>query len=119
MRMTKFLQCLLFASLCFSLPGQAAMVGTAELQADLAQVQLGDIASQRDWIREQLVIGGVEPAAASERVAALTDLQVRQLHQRIEAHPAGGNVLIFLVVVLLITELSGITDIIPAIRPLD
>lgn len=119
MRITKILQCLLFASLCFSLPGQAAMVGTAEFQADLAQVNLGDITSQRNWIREQLITGGVEADAAAQRVAAMTDLQVQQLHQRIEEHPAGGNALIFILVVLLITELSGVTDIIPAIRPLD
>ena len=122
MRLNKILQCLLvaLAVLGLSLPGQAAMVGTAQLQSDLAQLDLGDIGAKRDWIREQLVLGGVEEALAIQRVAAMTDAQVLELHQRIEQQPAGGaDALVWLLVILLVSELAGWTDIIPAIRPLD
>ncbi len=106
---------LAFACLAASLPGQAAMVATTQMQSGAAQALNGDVATQRDWIVEQLVAGGVAADDASARVAAMTDAQVRQLHQRIEDHPAGANgeVLVILILVLVITELMGYTDIIP------
>lgn len=121
MQIRKILQCLLLSLACLglSLPGQAAMVGTAQMQADLAQLDLGDIAAKREWIREQLVAGGVDQGDAVMRVAAMTDSQVIQLHQRIDENPAGGDALLWVVVIFLILELTGVTDIIPAIGPAD
>ncbi|MDH3537852.1 MAG: PA2779 family protein, partial [Gammaproteobacteria bacterium] len=69
---------------------------------------------QRDWIREQLLTGGVSEADAVKRVAALTDDQVAKIHQRIDESPAGGaDALVVIILVLVITELMGYTDIIP------
>ncbi|MDH3220910.1 MAG: PA2779 family protein [Gammaproteobacteria bacterium] len=96
------------------LPVHAGMVGTAQLQANPVAVELGNIAQQRDWIREQLVTGGVSEADAVKRVAALTDAQVNRIHQRMDEEPAGGaDALVILILVLVITELMGYTDIIP------
>ena len=39
---------------------------------------------------DQLRLAGVDPAAARERVGAMTDQEVRTLAQDIQAAPAGG-----------------------------
>ena len=110
----------LMASVAVCLPAQAGMVGTAQIASQSAlAVELAGIGEQRAWIETQLIDAGVERTDAVERVAALTDAQVRELHQRIDAEPAGGNALVWLLVILLITELAGWTDIIPAIRPVE
>jgi hypothetical protein len=115
MRVKKLLQCLLIATavMAVNLPGQAAMVDTAQLQANQVAIDFGSIAAQRDWIKEQLVVGGVDAVDASLRVAALTDAQVLKIHQRIDKEPAGGNILVIIFLILVITELMGVTDIIP------
>ena len=115
MILKRMLQCLLLAAtaITFSLPGQAAMVGTAQLQQGAASAQFGPIDGQRSWLREQLVIGGIDEAAAAERVAAMTDAQVRDVYQRVDAVPAGagaGEVILVAIIVLLVLELTGYTD---------
>lgn len=115
MPVKKLLQCLLVAVavMAASLPSQAAMVDTAQLQASQAVRDYGSITAQSDWIKEQLVVGGVAAADASLRVAALTDAQVSKIHQRIDKEPAGGNTLVIIFLILVITELMGVTDIVP------
>ena len=68
------------------------MVSTANIQEDLVIPDIGDIAVKRQWIKEQLRIGGVSETDADSRVVALTDSQVIELYQRIDEQPAGGNV---------------------------
>ena len=112
----KLMQCLLIlvAALVVNMPSHAAMVSTAQLQASQVAIDFGSIDVKRDWIEEQLVIGGVEAADAALRVAALTDTQVLSIHQRIDEQPAGGNgTLIIIFLLLVIAELTGIIDVIP------
>jgi hypothetical protein len=111
----KLLQCLFFATVvtAVSLPSQASMVGTAQLQASQVSIDFSGTTAKRDWIKEQLVVGGVKAADASLRVAALTDAQVLKIHQRIDKEPAGGNTLVIIFLILVITELLGVTDIVP------
>jgi len=115
MLVKKFIQCLLIvtAAMAVSLPSQAAMVGTAQLQAGELAIDFASINVKRDWITQQLVIGGVDNAAAKLRVAALTDAQIVKIHQRIDEEPAGGNILVIIFLILVITELMGVTDIVP------
>jgi len=115
MLVKNLLWCLLIAMavMVTSLPGQAAMVDTTQLQANQVAINFGSITAQRDWIKEQLVVGGVDASDASLRVAALTDAQVLKIHQRIDEEPAGGNTLVIIFLILVITELMGITDIVP------
>jgi hypothetical protein len=119
--MRKIIHCLLigFAALVVTLPGQAAMVGTAQMQANPPSIERVDIAGKRSWIEEQLVIGGVPRIDAVTRVAAMTDVQVASLHQRIEEEPAGGNLLLVIILAVVFTEAMGYTDFIPFIRPDD
>lgn len=68
----------------------------------------------RDDVRDKLVSYGVDPNYASERVASLTDQELRQLQAQINDLPAGGSVLAVIgivFVVLLILELVGVTHI--------
>lgn len=117
MMMKIILRCLLVAvaALTVSLPSQAAMVGTAQIQSNPTAVELADVVQQRDWISQHLVEGGVSRADAVKRVAAMTDAQVASIHQRIDEMPAGGSAEVILIIglVLVITELMGYTDIIP------
>ncbi|MDJ0777035.1 MAG: PA2779 family protein [Gammaproteobacteria bacterium] len=111
---------LLLLSVSVFLPAQAGMVGTAQMASgSTLAVELAAIGEQRAWIEQQLIAGGVNEADALQRVAAMTDAQVVELHRRIDAEPAGGNAIVWLLVILLITELAGWTDIIPAIRPVN
>ncbi|MBT8434035.1 MAG: PA2779 family protein [Gammaproteobacteria bacterium] len=116
MLIAKLTRCLLIALAAFAvcLPSQAAMVGTAQIQSSQLSIDLGSIEAKRDWIAEQLVVGGVEAKDAASRVAAMTDVQVAQIHQRIEESPAGGvDAWVVIILVLVITELMGYTDIVP------
>ncbi|HKJ50662.1 MAG TPA: PA2779 family protein [Gammaproteobacteria bacterium] len=116
MILKRFLRYLLVAAaaMTISLPAQSAMVGTAQLQAGSAAIELATIADQRDWIREQLIVGGVAEAKAAERVAAMTDAQIQEVYQRIDSSPAGGtSALLVVVVVLVVLEVMGYTDFIP------
>ncbi len=116
MRLNRLLHYLFFTLALFaiSLPSQAGMVGTSQLQLDSAVIDLGNITQQRDWIRQQLVQGGVDQADAVVRVASMTDAEVAEIHQRIDEVPAGGvNGLVVVIIVLVVLEVTGYIDIIP------
>ena len=99
-------------------PAHAGLVSTAEVhQGTLVQLQA--MPEKRDWLQQQLVLGGVEQGLAVERVAALTDDQVNQVYQQLDEQPAGGNVLVAIILIFMITDIFGVTDIFPFIRPLN
>ncbi len=102
-------------AMAFCLPAQAGMVGTAQMQPGSGVPVLADVAQQREWIRQELVKGGVEDALALERVDAMTDAQIAMVYQRMDEMPAGADagVIIIIGLVLVITELMGYTDIFP------
>lgn len=95
----------------------AAMVGT---QSAVSTEQRAEYISEikgwlgQDGVQQQLVELGVDPANASERVAAMTTEELQTLHQQIEELPAGAGVIEVIgivFVVLLILELVGVTNI--------
>lgn len=103
-------------------PAQAGMVGTASLSGNSLQITAGaeTLVEQRQWLKTQLEANGVKSADAALRVSSLTDQQVQQIHQRIDEMPAGGDALgtiAFIALVLVITDLTGLTDVFPFIRP--
>jgi len=78
---------------------------------------------ERHEVRAQMVALGVDPAEAMARVQALSDEEIRQVAGHLDELPAGQDavgaligaaVLIFLV--LLITDLLGLTDVYPFVR---
>ena len=106
------------------LPAQAAMLST---DSALAAAQRDRITGmlEREDVRLRLESYGVNPSDVKARVAALGDQEVAQLAARIDTLPAGADglgalvgalVLIFLV--LLITDLLGLTHVFPFTKPI-
>ena len=106
---------------------QAGLVGTDRVleqstaAADRARV-LDFMA--RDDVRQQFESLGVDPAEATARVQALSDDELRQIAGRLDALPAGEGSTIGIIVgaavviflVLLITDLLGLTNVYPFVR---
>lgn len=104
-------------SLVVTTPGYTAMLGTNDILAgDSLQQERAHIKEvlQRDAVRDQLVTLGVDPTDAIERVDAMTEQEVQMLAGQLDSTPAGGSalgLLAFVLVVLLITDLLGVTNI--------
>ena len=75
----------------YSAPAQAAMIGTGQAIGNV-EAQRGKVQSfvARADVQSQLAALGVEAAAVSGRVNALTDDEAQQLAGRIDTLPAGG-----------------------------
>lgn len=104
-------------SLGTAMPTYAAMLGTPEvIAADSTQQQKAYIKEllNRDEVRTQLIGMGVDPEQAQQRVDALTGEEVDTMVAQLEELPAGGDalgVLAFVLIVLLITDILGLTDV--------
>jgi pilus assembly protein TadC len=116
----RFIASLLIVShavLGFVAPAQAAMVATDAVAAG----ERGRIASllERADVRAQLQAHGVDAAQVQARVAALTDEEAAQLAAHISL-PSGGSIvgaIVFVFLVLLVTDILGFTKIFPFTRP--
>ena len=90
---------------------------TAGVERDLVRSFL-----DRDDVRTRLQELGVDPAAARARVDALNGDEVAALAGRIDQLPAGGTdllgVLLFVFIVLLITDILGYTKVFPFTKPM-
>jgi hypothetical protein len=91
--------------------GTQQYLSAVDREAAIARI---DAVLARDEVRARLEQYGVDPAAAQQRVAALTDGELQTLANDLENLPAGGNLLgvvgiVF--IVLLILELVGVIDI--------
>lgn len=75
---------------------------------------------QRDDVRTQMTRFGVSSDQAVDRVAALSDEEVQRLAGKIDATPVGGNgivgAIVFVFLVLLVTDILGLTKIFPFTR---
>ena len=105
---------------------QAALVSTEQMLA------AGDGAAERARVlaflgradvREQIVALGVDPNEAAARVQALSDAQVREIAGQLDQLPAGQSaigiivgaiLLVFLI--LLLTDLLGLTNVFPFVN---
>ncbi len=106
----------------FPLTAQAGIVATDEITSGMGAASSRDRVSTflaRDDVRQAMLGQGVSPQAATERVKAMSDAEVAQLAGRIDQAPAGGDVLgiIFTVfIVLLVTDIMGLTKVFPFTR---
>lgn len=105
-------------------PAQAAMVGTAQViaaeQGALSRAQLASMLERED-LQRQLTAMGVDLQHAKDRVAGLTDAEVARINQQIEKMPAGADalgVVLTIIVIFIITDLVGWTDIFPFVHPI-
>ena len=103
------------------LPAHAGIVST---DAAFASAERGRIASmlERADVRAQLEAYGVRAADVKARVAALTDEEAARLAGKLDSLPAGGDgiigALLLIFVVLLITDILGLTKVFPFTRPI-
>ena len=96
-------------------PAQAVMLPT---DAGTKERIVGFL--DRGDVRAQLESLGVNPADAKARIASLTDDEAAQLAAKIDNLPAGGDAagaligaLLIIFIVLLITDILGVTHVFP------
>lgn len=112
-----------FLSLNIAAPAaQAGMIGTAAIvQQEQLELQRSELKRwlARDDIRQQLIAWGVDPLDAQSRVDSLNAQEVELMSQQMQELPAGGGVLgavVFVFLVLLVTDILGFTNIFPFVR---
>ncbi len=108
-----------------TLPAQAAMVGTQQLveQQQLVneRAKLNELLSRED-VKQQFAAMGIAPQDIEQRVAALTDDEVKQLNNQMADIPAGGDILglaVLIFVVFIITDALGATDLFTFVHPIE
>jgi hypothetical protein len=106
------------SGIAIPLPAQAGMVGTDVAVAAANRDRISTMLDRED-VRQQLQAYGVSFADVKDRVAALTDDEAAQLARQMDTAPAGGIIgaIIFVFLVLLITDILGLTKIFPFTRP--
>lgn len=99
---------------------QAAIISTEQIvSATAAQENRAKInaAFDRADVQAEMQKMGITPEEAKARVASLTDAETASIAHRVDAIPAGGDGivggLIFIFVLLLITDLLGLTKVFP------
>jgi hypothetical protein len=129
---SKTLATLLAASLSFSGLAQAAsgvgasLIGTEQVAARSAEPARSAAharllsALDRSDLAQALGQRGLSVDQARERVAALSDAEAARLAQEIDQAPAGADgvlgTLVFIFVLLLVTDILGLTKIFPFTR---
>lgn len=116
--------------LATSLPinlARAAMVSTDQVveQSALAaeRTRVMEFMARED-VHEQLRALGIEPDEAMQRTASLSDAEVQEIAGHLNQLPAGEGaigivlgVLLFILIVLIITDLLGLTNAFTFIKP--
>lgn len=100
------------------LPASAGIVTTDQIYASAERDRVRDFMLRED-VRAQMQSLGVDADSVHERVDAMTDEEVSKLAGRIDQMPAGGDVLgiLFAVfIILLVTDILGLTKIFPFTR---
>jgi len=101
---------------------QAAIVSTDEAMSTPVAAANRDRVNTflvRADVRKAMQEQGVNGDAAVERVKAMSDTEVAQLAGRIDQAPAGGDILgiLFTIfIVLLVTDIMGLTKVFPFTR---
>lgn len=101
------------------LPASAVIVTTDQVQAARDRDKVRTFLDRAE-VRAQLENLGVDANAARARVDALTDEEVSNLAARIDTLPAGGDsflgILFAVFIILLVTDILGLTKVFPFTR---
>lgn len=106
----------------FPLTAQASIITTDEvLSTEVTGANRDRVSTflARADVRDALQAQGVNPELALDRVKAMSDVEVAQLAGRIDQAPVGGDILgiLFTVfIVLLVTDILGLTKVFPFTR---
>jgi hypothetical protein len=104
-------------------PAQAGMLSTGAALAAGDRDRIVNVMN-RGEVRAQLQAYGVNVADLNARIAALTDEEAAQIARQVDSLPAGGDagavlgVALLVFLVLVITDLLGVTHIFPFIKPI-
>ena len=104
----------------------AAMIGTEAVvdseRAHNAREYLKTFLARED-VKSTLVSQGIDPREAQNRIDSLTEEESRFVADQLDQMPAGGGffstllIVVFLVfVILLVTDITGYTDIFPFVK---
>ncbi|MDH5207474.1 MAG: PA2779 family protein [Burkholderiaceae bacterium] len=97
-----------------------SLITTEEATAASVQQRVGELLARAD-VRDALAARGVDAAQVEARVAALTDSEARLLAEKLDRLPAGSSdvlgILFAVFIILLITDLLGLTKVFPFTRP--
>ncbi len=122
-RLTSAVTAICLLATTMPLPAQASFISTHEAVAAQTSVQdrVRDLLARQE-VRDALAERGVDPATVEARVAALTDEEARLLAQRIDQLPPGGGdvlgIIFAIFIILLITDILGLTRVFPFTRPI-
>ncbi len=99
----------------------AAQVTQAEAHASAESRRATVLATlNRADVAESLAAKGVDMDAARERIASLSDAEVVALADQLDHAPAGASdvlgVIVFIFLVLLVTDILGLTKVFPFTR---
>lgn len=100
----------------------AAIIDTDDIVAEKQSIIERETllsALDRDEIKQVLIQKGVDPVQARQRIASMTDEEVLALNQQIDELPAGSGVVgavVFVFLVLLVTDILGYTDVYPFVK---
>ena len=112
-----------FVFVGFTQSVQAALISTEQVvAAGAAQQERANIAMalDRPEIQAQLEKMGISQSDAQARIAALSDAEVASISHQIDTLPAGGDgfvgALLFIFILLLVTDILGLTKVFPFTR---
>ena len=84
---------------------QDGMISTSAVAAEMSRTQaerrVQDFLGQSQ-VRQQLIDRGVSPDEVSQRMASLSDTELRQMAGQMEQARAGGDILVTVLIVVLI-----------------
>lgn len=112
-----------FVFVGFTQTVQAALISTEQVvAAGAAQQERAKItiALDRPEVQAQLEKMGISRSDAEARIAALSDAEAASIAHQIDTLPAGGDgfigVLLFIFILLLVTDILGLTKVFPFTR---
>lgn len=100
------------------LPASADIVTTDQIYASSERERVRSFMERED-VRSQLQSFGVDADAAKARVDALSDREVKELAGRLDELPAGAGIvgaLFAVFIILLVTDILGLTKVFPFTR---
>jgi hypothetical protein len=131
------MQSLTFRFICrFLVVVMALVTPLQQVQASMVSTDQAQVTSQtqpererirafldREDVRSRLQANGISANEAKDRVAALSDDEVKRIAGKLDSAPAGGDVgilgvLLTIFVILLLTDILGFTKVFSFTRPI-
>lgn len=110
-----------FSMVCIQGPAMADIVSTNQIATEQrTEIQRDAVRGflDRSDVQAQLVARGVDATDALQRVDSLTASELATLAEQIDTLPAGEGALGFvigLIVIFMLLDIAGVTDVFPAI----